>query len=423
MYRTKPVIRPRAGFWIGLVFAIVSLGFAAFSGYWVMYRLGYALVGVLLVSYVWTRVSLRGLQAEVDRHTDRVQEGEDIVERITVRNESAIPKLWIEIQDPTEVPSHHARFVVSLPSKGRRSRRVATRCERRGVYSIGPLQIASGDPFGLYSASMSIGPAESILVYPRPIELTNFEVPAANLPGDGRFRRRTHYVTPNSAGIREYAIGDSFNRIHWPSTARLGQLMVKLFELDPASDIWIALDLQETAQAGEGMDGTEEVGVRIAASIARALLVGNRSVGLLAYGARLHTIEADRGQQQLTHILEALAMAQATGDVSLGDLLFQEGRRFGRHTTVVAVTASLDEQWVTALQGLAQRGVRTAAIYMEPETFGAGESSLLVFGALMAADLPAHFVRRGDDLRAALSPGGQDASRQELISGQKDRQA
>ena len=69
-------------------------------------------------------------------------------------------------------------------------------------------------------------------------------MPAANLPGEGRFRRRTHYVTPNASGVRPYEFGDSFNRIHWKSTARTGELMVKIFELDPASDIWLILDLE-----------------------------------------------------------------------------------------------------------------------------------------------------------------------------------
>ena len=410
MYASEPSISPRTTFWTALVIALIALGFAMVTGYWLLYRLSYALLLLIAAGYIWAKLSLRGLSVQADRHTDRVQAGDSIAEELTVVNDSVWPKLWLEVEDPTELPEHQARFVLSVGSKQARTRTASTRCDRRGVYWIGPARARTGDPFGFFRAEQQYGFADQVLVYPRPLELTNFQVPVANLPGDGRFRRRTHYVTPNSSGVRKYEVGDSFNRIHWRSTARLGELMVKLFELDPASDVWIVLDLSAAGQAGEGLESTEEVGVSAAASVARALLASQRSVGFLAYGDKLEIAEADRGPNQLTRILEALAMARATGEVSLADLLYQEGRRFGRHTTLVAVTAATDEEWVTALQSLAQRGVRVSSVYMEPETFGRAESSLMVFGALMAADLPTYFVRKGDDLTVALSPTGQEAN-------------
>lgn len=419
MYRTKPLIRPRPAFWVALLFAVAAITLAAFSGSWLGYRLGYALMLALAASYLLARLSLRGLEVEIDRHTDRVQEGDSIAGELRIRNASAWPKVWLQVDDPADLPGHSSSFVVSLGARRHRTRRLATVCERRGVYSMGPARVRAGDPFGFFEATRYFGEAERVLVYPRPLELSNFQVPAANLPGDGRFRRRTHYVTPNAGGVRHYETGDSFNRIHWPSSARLGELMVKLFELDPASDVWIALDLDEGVQAGSGVAGTEEVGVKIAASIARAFLLAQRAAGFLAFGQRLDVVDADRGQQQLTRILETLAVARATGDVPLAGLLYEEGRRFGRHTTLVAITSSVDESWVAAMQSLAQRGVKVAAVYLEPETFGSDESSLLVFGALTASGLPAYFIRRGDDLIVALSPTGQEANldRHETIFG------
>src|SRR6202011_6346134 len=102
--------------------------------------------------------------------------------------------------------------------------------------------------------------------------------------------------------------GDAFNRIHWPTTARTTRLMVREFELDPTADVWIVLDLDIDAQAGSGVESTEEYAVTAAASLARHLLDQGRAVGLVSQTASL---PGHRGPRQVERILEVLALAQA----------------------------------------------------------------------------------------------------------------
>jgi uncharacterized protein (DUF58 family) len=303
------------------------------------------------------------------------------------------------------MPGHSVKRIITLGPRESQSWRSSTVCRRRGLYSIGPVRISTGDPFGFFRHVNTYGRPQNILVYPRATELPNFYVPPANLPGEGRFRKRTHYVTPNASGVRDYEPGDSFNRIHWPSTARTNQLMVKLFELDPASDIWIILDLERAVHLGEGEDSTEEYAVKIAASIARFFLVANRSVGFISYGNKLFIEEAERGAQHYTRILEALALSRAEGDVPLGTLVMEELKRFGRHTTVVVITPSTREDWVETLQFVSERGVKVAAVLLEPSTFGDSDTSLMVFGSLAAAEVYTYLVKRSDDLITALAFG------------------
>ena len=380
---------------------VVSFG----SGFWLMSRLANVILLTFPLAYAWAWINVRGLEVTVQRPVDRLQEGNDFEERITVLNRSWFSKLWLEVEDLSDLPGHHPRRVISLGPRERKSWRSISRCTRRGRYTVGPLRITSGDLFGLFRRSRRFGEAQHVLVYPRAIDLANFGVPPALLPGEGRFRRPAHYITPNASGVREYEPGDSFNRIHWRTTARTGDLMVKLFELDPASDIWIVLDLHGDAQAGEGDDGSEEHAVRIAASIARYFLLANRSVGFAAYGREFHLEEPERGLPQYTRILEALALAQAQGDVPLAELLNHEGRRFGRHTTAVVITPSTDESWVGSLQLLTGRGVKLAAVLLEPRTFGGDRSALLVYSALTAAGVLTYLVKRSDDLTVSLGSG------------------
>jgi uncharacterized protein (DUF58 family) len=265
------------------------------------------------------------------------------------------------------------------------------------------VRVTSGDLFGLFRRSRNFGTTQQVLVFPRAEELASFGVPPALLPGEGRQRRPTQTITPAAFGVREYHPGDSYNRIHWRTTARTGELMVKLFELDPASDVWLVLDLGRSVQAGQGDDGTEEHAVRIAASVARFLLSAKRRVGYIAQGDRHHVDEAERGLGQYTRILESLALARAEGATPLADLLNQEGRRFGRHATVVVITPSTDESWIASLQELRSRGVKTAAVVLEPGTFGGTGNALLAYSALAAAGVLTYLVKRNDDLNAALA--------------------
>ena len=386
---------------------VVVLAAAVFvatgTGFWLLYRIAYIIaIGVpLALLLAW--LNTRALDARVERRTLRGQVGQEAEELIEVRNRSLIPKLWVELEDPCDLPGHHSRRAVAIPGRGLRSWVVQTPLRRRGLYDWGPLRVRGGDPFGVFSTERDYGPRQQILVYPRVVDLPRFQTPPASLPGEGRFRRRTHYITPNASGIRAYAPGDPLSRIHWRSTAHTGELMVKTFELDPTSDIWVIADLEGRIQAGAGDESTEEYAITVAASVAQRYIAANRSVGLIAFGEEYTVVEAERGRQQLSRILESLAVAKAVGEAPLGNLLIEEQRRFGRHTTLVLVTASTESSWLTAVQSLAQRGVRVAVVLVDAGTFGGEDSPLLLYGELTASDILTYVVAQGDDLSLALS--------------------
>lgn len=381
------------------------VGFA--TGFWLLFRLAYVVLFALPLLYFWTRSMADGLEADVQRTTQRVTQGQPLEGRVIVRSHSWLPKVWLEVEDPASIPGHSSQRVFTLGSRGVHAWTYRTVTRLRGLYEIGPVRVTATDPFGFFRFTRTFGEVTTILVYPNAPELPNFYLPAANLPGEGRIRRRTHNITPNVSGVREYAPGDSFNRIHWPATARTGEIMIKQFELDPASDIWIVLDLERSQHVGEGEDSTEEVAVSIAASIARFFVNAHRSVGLISFGDDLRVDEPDRGQNHYTRILESLALARAVGDVPLANLLFEESRRFGRHTTVVVVTASARDDWSLTLMSLAGRGVKVAAVLLEADTFGAAESPLGVYSTLASGGIYAYTVKQQDEIDRVLSSGSE----------------
>ena len=395
--------RRRPNVTVALVVALVCIAVGLATGFWLLFRMAYVILLGVPILYLWNRSMIRNIEVDVLRRDRRVTRGSDLEGRVLIRSLARLPKIWLEVEDASDLPGHVTNRVVTIGSRGIDVWRYETPTLRRGLYTIGPVTITAADPFGFFRTSRTFGEPVEVLVYPNAPELPGLYLPPASLPGDGRFRRRTHNVTPNVAGIRAYEPGDSFSRVHWPATARTGNLMVKLFELDPASDVWILLDLQRDVHVGEGDDGTEETAVMVAASIARYFIAANRSVGLIAYGDDLRVDEPERGANHYTRILETLALARSVGEVPLAQLLLEEQRNFGRHTTVVAVTPSADDEWALALMSLASRGVKVASVLLEAATFGGDRGSLDVYGTLTAGGVYTYTVKRGDDLVHVLS--------------------
>ena len=383
-----------------LVLIVFGVGFS--TNFWLPLRLGYLLLFSLIAAAVWTWLSGRALQVRMRRDSQRVQVGQTIVEQLQIENGSRLSKLWLEVEEESDLPQHQAEHVVSLGGRSRRQWRIETACRRRGLFTLGTVHVRSGDPFGLFHMRKTFGGMQHLLVYPRAVDLPRYTVPPANLPGEGRFRRRTHYVTPNAAGLREYAPGDSVNRIHWPSTLRTGRLQVKTFELDPASQLWIVLDLHRGDHAGTDDEATVEYAVTAAASIARLFLAQNRSVGMMLFGDGFHLIEPDRGNQQLTRMLEDLALAQPVGDVPVSTLLFQQSSRWGRHTTVIVVTPASDGRTQDAIRSLQQRGVQVAVVQVDAESFGGRAGGQDAAVALRASGIQTNLVSQGDFLPEVL---------------------
>jgi len=377
------------------------VGFA--SGFTLLYRFSYVLVLATAIAFLWSWLNLRSLEATAERKTTRTQVGQWAEERLWIRNRGLLPKSWLEVMDKTDLPGHHTATVITLPGKGFRSWLVRTQCLRRGRFTLGPLSVVSGDTFGLFRLERTWGATHNLLVYPRTVDLPRLFLPPNDLPGDSTLQKRTQHITPNASSVRDYVYGDSFNRIHWLTTVRTGRLMVKEFDAEPSSEIWLILDLDEKVHAGAEDESTEEYGVTIAASIAKRYLDANFSLGLVAYGQERIVIQAERGPAQINRVMDALALIKAKGTVPLEQVLVTESNRFGRHTTVVIITPSSRQEWLLGLRHLTQRKARLAIVLLEGASFGGVDGSAPILDHLASSDLSTFLVRQGEDISKALT--------------------
>ncbi len=422
----------------------VSLFAALASGRTLLFSLAYLWGALLAGSWVWARVSVSGLSLHRKPRALRAQVGHLFVERLSLRNDSWLPKLWLDVRDHSELPGSWApTFLAGILSSGSMSKPghrasavlggvaahetrswvVRTLCTRRGRFRIGPAEACSGDPFGLFTRCVGLPQSYHVVVLPTIVALSRVPLPGGRLPGGEALRGSTHQVTPNAAGVRDYAPGDSMSRIHWRSTARRGRLIVKEFERDPMTEVWIVLDGARSVHVEHAVDdlslslglaerwaetrlplppSTEEYAVTLAASLAFYFYQRDRAVGLVAYGQVRQVLQADRGEAQLNRILESLAVFQAAGSVSLIHALRIEGDRLPRGSTVYLITPAVNDELLVEAREMHRAGLWPVLILLDRSTFGGSGNPARLAAAARREGYPTSTIGYGASLRASL---------------------
>ena len=404
-----------------LQFVIVAFALliAAFStGYAFLFYVVY--LGLLGIggSYVLTRFGLADLEAgyRVDHRQGHV--GDDLRTTYSISNASGLPKPWLEVYNPTDLPVPLPGRALGLRSWAQRSWIAIVPLTRRGTFRIEPMVVRTGDPFGFFEAAATVGRPTVVTVFPRVLPLPRWRLPNAFLEGTHSAPERTLQTTPLATTVRPYVPGDSFNRIHWRSTARLGEIQVKEFDLEQTADLWLFVDLEARVQAGEGDVSTVEEAMRVAASIAHDAILENRAVGLTTSGHRIVSIPADRGPRQRQKIMAMLAAVEGDGRTPLAEVLLTGLPKLRRGMTAVVVTSSRDRQWVRALTSLRARGVTAAVVTLDAASYAEGglsrwlktsdpelaaqEQRALRF-ALAEYEVKSYEVHAGDNLGAVLA--------------------
>ena len=271
-----------------------------------------------IVPELWYRYALRNLAIHQGVSQKRAFFGEDVTLSISVENQKLLPLPWLEIEDeiPIQLPllTGHAfptykvnRVALintfSLWSYQRVTRRYQLSCKARGVYTFGPANLRSGDPFGWLVREERVAARETLLVYPLVAPIESFGLPPRHPFGEHATPRRLLEDPLRVAGVREYIPGDDPRRIHWKATARAGELRSKIYEPSSQYRLLLLLDINTYAEPWMGLDpDIQELTVAAAASLAMWALDEGYAVGLLANSLMmaLSGEQYDAGDAQIT---------------------------------------------------------------------------------------------------------------------------
>ena len=203
--------------------------------------------------------------------------------RLRVENVSRMPTGLLMLQDRVPyVLGARPRFVLDrIEAGGSREVSYRVRSDLRGRYPLGPLQLRLSDPFGMCELTRSFSTFDTLTVVPRVESLPPIR-PAGEAAGYGDGRHRSLALAGEDDVIpRGYRHGDDLRRVHWRSTARHGELMVRREEQPQKARCTVLLDTRATAHQGSGPDSAFEWAVTAAASVAVHLLERGFSVRLL----------------------------------------------------------------------------------------------------------------------------------------------
>lgn len=361
------------------------------SRIWTIWLVG--LGGLWLISFLWARSLARHLTILREMRYGWVQVGDALEERFTLENKGLLPATWVEIKDHSSLPGYDASKATGVDGQRINQWHQKGTCSRRGLYQLGNTSLLTGDPFGIYSVTITDPAKTMLMVMPPVVPLPSLEITPGGYSGEGRPIPNAPERTVDASSVREYALGDSLRMVHWKTTARQGKPYVRLFDGTPASDWWILLDLQADVQVGSGGDSTEEHGVILAASLADRGLRAHRGVGLVVNGKRLDWLPPRTGGGQRWEILRRLALA-SPGDTSLGEVLERIRPNLGRNASLLIITPTRNTEWFITLPHLVHSGIKPTILMFDLHSFDSKKDNSSVADVLKDMQISCHMLPR-----------------------------
>jgi uncharacterized protein (DUF58 family) len=351
-----------------------------------------ALVALLLallagLAALWDRYALAGMVYERKLSANRLFVGEEADLTIQITNAKPLPLAWLKIEDelPVEVTLARGRLhrsykpnrrlltnTLSLRFYERVRKQYHLQATKRGAFMLGPVELQSGDLFGLRCHERVLEQLDELVVYPLVVPLAAFDLVTAHPFGEQSALRRLVDDPLRIAGTRPYAPGDNPRYLHWKATARRGSLQTKTFDPSAALRTVIFLDIQTVRGTPAIIESYLEYAIIAAASLARHLLDRGEAVGLYANAPRRHStqrirVAPSRHPEQWQAILEALARVLDLPSLPFDRFLRGEQPGLPYGAPVVAITATPGPGTYAALLDLQRAGHPTALIAVGDE--------------------------------------------------------
>ena len=394
--------RGRAVLVLGVLCGIIAIVFGSPA----LYPVAAGLVLVVPLAVAWVRITLR--QPHVSRHWphEGLIERDDVAVELVLEREPGVPLPNVVAREQV---GRVGEEEVELRPRGRGRHVGSYRLHDvpRGRHRFAPVRLSIADPFGLAEAGLRLEDQQALVVYPRLVGLERLFFDGGAGPEHGRRLLLRRPVGFELHSVRDHQQGESLRRVHWPSTARRGALMVKELEDSPRDEVAVLLDGDPAALAGSPPNSSFDVAVRVAGSILLAQVRrGRRCVLVLnTAGREVQAVSSDGPEWQ--RALELLAAAEPDARGPAAALLQSADGTAARSLELVVVTSRIEPSLVNRLLERALTRRPVALVHVEPGSFAGRprrpDPDLL---RLQTAGVPIAVVRRDEDIAVALDAAG-----------------
>ncbi|HEY7043614.1 MAG TPA: DUF58 domain-containing protein [Nocardioidaceae bacterium] len=330
-------------------------------------RVGILLVMLPLVTSLLANRARYLLSCAREITPTRVQAGQTATVALHLQNPGRVPTGLMLLEDQVPyVLGSRPRFVLDqLRPRWQRSMVYTVRSEVRGRYTIGPLTVRLSDPFGFVELTRAFTARAALVVTPVVVELPPVQL-SGDWSGTGDNRPRAFAAAgTEDVTVREYRMGDDLRRIHWRSTARADELMVRREEQPYQSRATILLDTRDIAHRGSGPASSFEYAVSACASIGAHLSGQGFTIRLFTDEARGGDVTwHDRGLSgpvELQLLLDSLAVIKTSARAHVADASAERNAS----GLVIAVLGAVTPTDVAALATLRAGSTRALAVLVD----------------------------------------------------------
>lgn len=345
-----------------------------FFGFRDLTRFGVLLVALPFLSALLVRSRHTRIRIERHVHPERISVGQTARVTLSFENVStrATPVFLAE-ERLDYVLGDRPRFVVGRIAPRRiHTVEYSVRPLARGRQRLGPLGVQVQDPFGLATRHAVVEGHADLVVLPAVQPLATSRQPSSGVGSEGEQAHLIALHGEDDVTVREFREGDDLRRIHWPSTARTGEIMVRQEDRPAQRRAVVVLDPRPEAHAGSGSSGSFEWAVTAAASVAAHLNLFGYAVHLVcaetvADGRAIVTMTTDE-------VLDVLAVTEQRPRAAQDDILTAAQGLAAAGGFVVAVMGPHDAEVTSRLASLRQPGTTGLAFVLDARDFGPTEA-------------------------------------------------
>lgn len=369
------------------------------------YFIFYVILFSFLLPLVHTLISLRKIKGLINIPSGSLYKDEDININYNVENTGflSIPYLEIENQISKELTRRETKkTIISLDKDENYTKRETIHLDRRGYYDLVAIKVKIKDVFGIYSFKKTISNASSLLVYPKTIELSNFNLISSHIPGELLVRDSTFKDTSSIESFRDYRPGDSIKSIHWKLTGKADSPIVKEYENSGDINTAILLDNSSKNFKDDIDRRLEDKSVDTALSIVTYCLSQNLNISIETQDIKKQIKIKGEEDGDLKPFLEMFARLKGNGYHDFESLISNKIDFLSENSTLILISPSLTKEIGSKIMEIKMKSINIIFILISDITKKTGKLDLDVEKRLHQESIPLYIIDYNSSIKDVL---------------------